>query len=211
MKLRSNNRLPVQSARFAAFILFTSMSLCLAVSAAPVITPVQGNYLAPQSSQTTVSVTFTGAQTAGNLNVIVVGWNDGTSTVSSVSDSKGNTYQLAVGPTVAGGLLSQSIYYAKSIVAAAAGSNTVTVKFATPAAFPDVRILEYSGADPSNPVDVTAGGTGKWGDEQQRSGDDDKCNGSAVWGEHGERSDAISGGGVYEADPDHAGPGHCGR
>ena len=121
---------------------------------------VQGNYATPQTSPTTVSVTFTGAQAAGDLNVIVVGWNDSTAAVSSVSDSKGNTYQLAVGPTAVSGLLSQSIYYAKSIVAAAAGSNAVTVKFTVGAFAPDVRILEYSGADPSNPVDVTAGGLG---------------------------------------------------
>ena len=81
----------------------------------PNISYLQGNYATPQSSQATVTVTFTGAQAAGDLNVIVVGWNDSTSTVSSVSDSKGNTYQLAVGPTTVSGLLSQSIYYAKSI------------------------------------------------------------------------------------------------
>ena len=32
--------------------------------------------------------------------------------------------------------------------------------FSTAAVYPDVRILEYSGADPSNPVDVTAAGSG---------------------------------------------------
>jgi chitodextrinase len=55
---------------------------------------------------------------------------------------------------------SQSIYYAKNIVSAAAGTNLVTVTFATPAAFPDIRIAEYSGADLVNPVDVTAANSG---------------------------------------------------
>ena len=96
------------------------------------------------------------AQTAGNLNIVVVGWNDTTSTVSSVSDSRGNTYTPAVGPTV-GTALRQSIYYAKNI---AAGSNTVTVAFNQAAAYPDVRVLEYSGADQTNPLDVTAGASG---------------------------------------------------
>ena len=36
----------------------------------------------------------------------------------------------------------------------------MTVKFSAAAAYPDIRILEYSGADPSNPVDVTAAGSG---------------------------------------------------
>ena len=129
-------------------------------SAAPAVTYVQGNYATPQSAQTSVSVKFSAAQKSGDLNVVVVGWNDSTATVSSVTDSSGNTYQRAVGPTVVSGLLSQSIYYAKKIVAAGAGLNTVTVRFSTAAAFPDVRILEYSGADPTNPVDVTAADNG---------------------------------------------------
>ena len=121
---------------------------------------VQGNYATPQTPQTTVNVTFNGAQVAGDLNVVVVGWNDSTATVSSVTDSKGNAYTLAVGPTVVSGVLSQSIYYAKNIAAATAGSNAVTVTFASAAPSPDVRILEYSGVDPSSPVDVTAANTG---------------------------------------------------
>ena len=75
-------------------------------------------------------------------------------------DSKGNAYALAVGPTVQSGIASQSIYYAKSIVSAAAGTNTVTVTFSRAAVYPDIRILEYSGADPNNPVDVTAANSG---------------------------------------------------
>ena len=128
--------------------------------AAGTITFVQSNYAVPQSAQTTVPVTFTAAQTAGNMNVVVVGWNDTTRTVSTVTDSKGNTYTRAVGPTTLSGSLSQSIYYAKNIFAAAAGSNTVTVTFSGAAAFADIRVLEYSGADLANPVDVTAGATG---------------------------------------------------
>ena len=58
------------------------------------------------------------------------------------------------------GLASQSIYYAKDITSAAAGTNIVTVRFSTAAASPDIRILEYSGADPNNPVDVTAANSG---------------------------------------------------
>src|SRR6266481_1952681 len=128
--------------------------------AAPTIAYVQGNYATPQTPQTTVNVTFTGVQTVGNLNVVVVGWNDATATVSTVTDKSGNTYTRAVGPTVLSPSLSQSIYYAPNIKAAAAGANIVTVTFSTAAVYPDIRILEYSGADPNNPVDVTAAGSG---------------------------------------------------
>ena len=129
-------------------------------TAVTTINYVQGNYATPQTPQTTVIVTFTAAQLAGDLNVVVVGWNDSTATVSTVTDSNGNVYALAVGPTVQSGLASQSIYYAKNIASATAGSNTVSVRFTSAAVSPDIRILEYSGADLDNPVDVTAANSG---------------------------------------------------
>jgi hypothetical protein len=102
-------------------------------------------------------VTYPGAQTAGNLNVVIVGWNDTTAQVSSVKDTKGNPYKLAVGPTLLSGALSQSVYYATNIAGSAANANTVTVTFAPAAAYPDVRILEYSGINPANPIDAVVG------------------------------------------------------
>jgi hypothetical protein len=89
-----------------------------------------------------------------------VGWNDATATVSSVKDTSGNTYVLTVGPTVQSGTATQSIYYATNITAAAAGANTVTVTFAVAAAFPDIRIAEYSGVAKTNPVDVIVAAQG---------------------------------------------------
>ena len=107
----------------------------------------------PQAPAATVSVSYPGAQTLGDLNVVVVGWNDTTATVQSVKDSAGNTYSLAIGPT-SGTALRQSIYYAANITG---GSNTVTVMFSQAAVYPDVRILEYKGV---TTLDVTAGASG---------------------------------------------------
>jgi hypothetical protein len=125
---------------------------------------VQGNPATPRTSQATVTVPYNAAQTAGNLNLVIVGWNDPTALVSPVTDSKGNTYSLAVGPTVlsaANGVpLSQSIYYAKNLAAATAGANVLKVTFTAAAAFPDIRVLEYSGVDPANPLDVAVGTSG---------------------------------------------------
>jgi hypothetical protein len=139
-------------------------------SPTPVPTPtpgplayVQGNYAVPQTTETAVTVPYTAAQTAGDLNVVIVGWNDSVANVSSLTDSSGNAYQLAIGPTVLSGALSQSIYYAKNISAAKAGANAVTLTFGTAANFPDVRILEYSGINAVSPVDVVAGTTGNNG------------------------------------------------
>jgi hypothetical protein len=107
-----------------------------------------------------MSVTFANAQSAGDLIVVIVGWNDTTTQISALSDTNGNTYQLGVGPTQVSGAATQYIVYANNIQAAAAGANTVTVTFTAAPASPDVRILEYSGIDPSNPVDVTAAQAG---------------------------------------------------
>ncbi len=117
---------------------------------------VQVKAATPQTASASVAVTYSTAQTAGNLNLVAVGWNDITSTVSTVTDSNGNSYALAVGPTTGTGLR-QSIYYAKNI---AGGSNTVTVNFNQAAASVDVRVLEYAGLDPANPLDKTAGAAG---------------------------------------------------
>jgi hypothetical protein len=121
---------------------------------------VQGNYADPQTPQATVNVTYTRAQAAGDLNVVVVGWNDTNAQVNSVTDDNGNTYQLVLGPTQLTSAVSQSIYCAKNIAPAASGANVVTVVFTQAALYPDIRVLEYSGIDPLNPVDVTAAATG---------------------------------------------------
>ncbi|HET7208804.1 MAG TPA: LamG-like jellyroll fold domain-containing protein, partial [Terriglobales bacterium] len=135
----------------------------------PAVAFVQANYATPHPSQSVVSVPYSAAQTAGDLNVAVVGWNDASATVSSVSDSSGNLYTLAVGPTRVSGTLTQSIYYAKNILAAAANSNVLTVRFSASAISPDIRILEYKGLDTTSPFDVAAAGTGNSGSSSSPS------------------------------------------
>jgi hypothetical protein len=120
---------------------------------------VQGNYAVPQTADPSVTVPYTAPQTAGNLNVVIVGWDDSTTHVSSLTDSNGNNYQLAVGPLVAG-TITQSIYYAKNILVAAEATNSVTVTFDAAANLPDIRILEYSGMDPVNPLDSVVEASG---------------------------------------------------
>jgi hypothetical protein len=156
------------SPKLAPLALLAALALAGWLHPAPLfatstITYVQGNYATPPTPQTTVSVPFTAAQGAGDLNVVVVAWFDTTAVVSTVTDDSGNTYTPAVGPTTISGSpwpISQSIYYARNIATAAAGANSVTVTFSPAAAYPDIRILEYSGADPNNPVDVTAASSG---------------------------------------------------
>src|SRR5262249_10605182 len=103
---------------------------------------VQGNYAVPRPAASSVSVSFPTSQTAGNLNVVIVGWKDTKSSITSVTDATGNTYARAVGPTVRG-KASQAIYFAKNI--SGATTNAITVSFDRTATSPDVRVLEYSG------------------------------------------------------------------
>ena len=69
-------------ARPALFAIGALACCLLSSTLQAAITYVQGNYAAPQTSPTTVSVTFSAAQVAGDLNVVVVGWNNSTATVS---------------------------------------------------------------------------------------------------------------------------------
>jgi hypothetical protein len=112
------------------------------------------------SSLQFVSVPFKGAQTTGNMNVVVVGWLDSTTTISSVTDTAGNVYTLAVGPTILSGMATQAIYYAKDILPSPPNTNIVTVSFSKYATNADMRIAEYAGLDPSNPFDVAVAGQG---------------------------------------------------
>jgi hypothetical protein len=123
-------------------------------------TYLQGAYATPQTAQSSVSVTLPAPQSAGNLLVVLAGWNDTSATISSVTDSLGNTFALAIGPTKRTTALSQSIYYAKNI---AGGSNTVTVRFSRAAKFADIRVLEYAGLDTAAPFDSASAANGSSG------------------------------------------------
>ena len=138
----------------AAFL--SVIALLSSSTAVAAIGYVQNAWTNPSAPTSSVTATFASAQTAGDINLFIVGWADFTSTVSSVTDSKGNVYTLAVGPTRSSGNASQSIYYAKNIASAVANANTVTVTFSTAVAYPDLCILEYSGVSTTTPVDVSA-------------------------------------------------------
>ncbi len=120
---------------------------------------VQLNAATPQSPQSSVSVPYAAAQHSGDLNAIAIGFNDATSTITSVTDSAGNVYQLAA-PLTRGAALSQAIYDAPNIKSAQAGTNTVTVQFSGAVPWVDLRIAEYAGVATVNPVDVAASASG---------------------------------------------------
>ena len=120
---------------------------------------VQVNSATPQTNKSAVTVSYLQAQNAGDLNAVAVGFNDSTSTIASVTDSAGNVYQPAA-PLTRGSGISQAIYYARNIKPAAAGANVVTVQFSDATPYVDVRVAEYSGLDPANPLDISASAAG---------------------------------------------------
>jgi hypothetical protein len=128
----------------------------------PPVAPIQFVQVAasgPAGMVASVSAKLLQAQAAGDLDVVAIGWNDTTGAISSVSDTSGNAYVLAVGPTRLGSDLTQAIYYAKDVEPAAAGANSVTVAFVQTANVVDLRVAEYSGLDPAAPLDETAVGS----------------------------------------------------
>jgi len=126
-------------------------------TAAPGPTFVQQNFTTPQSPQSAVSIAYASAQTAGNTNILAIGWNDTTAAITAVSDSAGNVYQQALA-TYRGNGMSQAIYSAANIHAAA--SNQVSVTFDQAAAYVDLRITEYSGLQASTPFQAGVSATG---------------------------------------------------
>jgi hypothetical protein len=117
---------------------------------------VQQNYATPQSPQSVVSVAYSSTQRVGDANILAVGWNDTSASITKVSDSMGNAYQLVV-PTFRGNGLSQALYFAGSI---RAGTNVVTVQFDQPAVYVDVRATEYAGLRQTNGFDAGSSSTG---------------------------------------------------
>jgi hypothetical protein len=135
--------------------------LVLETNPPPIVVPlmkpafIQQAYSVPQAPQLAVSVAYAQSQTAGNANLLALGWNDAVATITNVSDSTSNTYQIAV-PTFRGNGMSQAIYYCPNIKS---GTNAVTVNFDQPAVFVDLRIAEYSGLSQTNAFEAGTSGT----------------------------------------------------
>jgi len=106
------------------------------------------------TSGTVNSLAFNNANTAHNLIVVYVVW-DNPGTVA-LSDSRGNTY-TSVAPATAWGSTStwrSQIFYAKDI---AGGANSVKATFGTAiTSFGKLYIHEYSGLDRTAPLDKSA-------------------------------------------------------
>jgi hypothetical protein len=85
--------------------------------------------------------------------VVIVGWNSVNGQVTAVTDTAGNTYQLAAPKLSTPTFISQTIYYAAGITP---GQRTVRVTWNAMVTDPDVRVVEYSGLAREDTVDAVA-------------------------------------------------------
>ncbi len=105
---------------------------------------------------TSSTLAFTANNTAGNwIAVAIRAWKCGPTL--SVTDTRGNTYRMAMrfNETVDG--MTLAVFYAESI---AGGPNTVTVSGIQAGGTLRLAILEYSGVATANSLDVTASAQG---------------------------------------------------
>ena len=125
---------------------------------------------AESNSGTATSVPFTNNNTAGNLIVAYVIWNN-TGAVS-LSDTRGNTYASAGARSSWGSSWSSQVFYAKNV---AGGANTVNATFATAlnGGWGVVYVHEYSGVDKTDPLDVADGRDRDQRSDEQRDRDHD--------------------------------------
>ncbi len=107
----------------------------------------------------TVSVAFANGVGAGDAIIVAVALGaGGGATLSQVTDSLGNTYQIVVTPATSpqSDTLAQYIAFASNVLG---GTDTVTVTLSSTTYF-DVYIHEYSGVALANAFDVGAAFTG---------------------------------------------------
>ncbi len=111
-----------------------------------------------------ITGSFSDAASAGDTYFIAIQLNDNTTTVTSVTDTKGDTFtQLGGGcspKTVSGATnLTEAVYYAQNVAAAAANSNTITVNLSASPSSRQMIGHHVSGLT-ATPFDVCSGGTG---------------------------------------------------
>jgi len=112
-------------------------------------------------SQTTITLPY--STTSGNLLVLSLVYADQGLSVSSVTDSNGNTYTKAVGPTNIGGWGRLYTYYVNNAIGGATPiTATVTLSGTANTVF-DVFFLEYSGVAAISPLDRISAGSASSG------------------------------------------------
>lgn len=108
------------------------------------------------------SVTTTVTMTAGNVGILTVMNNSSTITVTSVTDTAGNTWTAVPGTlqqnAAWAGVGGSSQHWVAHIVTG--GSVTITANFSSTASFPTINGAEFSSIDTTTPVQASGGQSG---------------------------------------------------
>ena len=138
-------------------VLFATAALRPGVAlAGSTIALVQAAVNGSESAGTSMSVTFPSNNQSGNL-LVVTGTMARPSGTLTISDSAGNVFVPAIGPV--NDPVQRVNVYVWYVPSAKAGRNTITITPSTTAAL-EIHASEFSGADPTAPLDRTSGMTG---------------------------------------------------
>lgn len=105
-------------------------------------------------ASTSVSVAYSSATTGSSLLLCFIQLNQ-TFTLSSITDTLGNTWVLQKFATYGNG--KKNYIYAVPINKAAGGANTVTVSVSAGAGLNVVGVMEYTGQNTTTPIDGISG------------------------------------------------------
>ena len=97
-------------------------------------------YFGNSAGAATESLAFSSNVTVGNLIFVEVGWEVSDGTISSITDSIGNTYTAL--PSIVNGGNQSKAFYAFST---ASGADTIAVKFTNTGSYVGMLLAEYSG------------------------------------------------------------------
>ena len=120
---------------------------------------VQAAAKATPGAASSLSLSFPANTTAGDLILVAFDYSTNV-TPSSVADSQGNVFVPVGNQLSSQGAESSRVYYAKNIKG---GADAVTVTLSAKASWLELYLTEYSGIDPTNPIDAQAGASGKAG------------------------------------------------
>lgn len=136
--------------RLIAKLLFVAVIFLVPAVSILSATPayVTGDTNSCTATSCTANLAATNARDTIILGVFVVN----STSVSSVTDSQGNTFTLINSQTWSSNNFVERLYYAKNI---AGGADTITLTLAA-SAYMELHSYDYSGLDPSSPVDVSA-------------------------------------------------------
>jgi len=114
---------------------------------------------APSGSASSFSLSFPSNTTAGDLILVAFDFTANAS-LSSITDSQGNTFTEVGNQLTSPEGASSRVYYAKNVKG---GADTVTIKLSAVSSWIEAYLTEYAGVDPLNPIDAQAGASGKAG------------------------------------------------